>query len=290
MQALPSGTSREPSTPALLRATGVAFVGRLLAGLVVVALMTGCAAVEDKRMRQLLHDKGFGTRAEGLPSAENIMTGGDAVTFIVDPLTYLNTGAEQLYLITQPQRPSIDGTIFVPYLGPIYVLGMTERELSALVKEQLQALYNFPVVLSARIIDSGKAVYIYGEVEGANYRQLAKPDVTLLELLSRSQITKLANWGRIRVVRPDAENPIAMVVNVREMLHSGNTTYNILLEHNDIIYVPPTFFGHIARLVEKLLEPLNVAVRTLFGAAAVRSSYEVLTGDADRAVINGFRF
>ena len=55
-----------------------------------------------------------------------------------------------------------------------------------------------------------------------------------------------------------------MVINVREMLVTGNTTYNIALQNNDIIYVPPTFLGHIARLIEKLLEPLNVAVQSLF--------------------------
>ncbi len=253
--------------------------------------LVSCATVEDKRIRQLLNDKGFGTRAEGVPRIENHIVGGDSVMFVIDPQTYLNPGAEQLYLLTSPQTLSIDGTILVPYVGPIDVLGMTERELSALVKESLGALFTFPIELHARIIDVGKAVYIYGEIEGPHYVRLTKPDVTLLELLSRTNITNLANWGRIHLVRPDAENPLTMVINVREMWVTGHTAYNIPLQNNDIIYVPPTFLGHIARLVEKLLEPLNVAVQSLFGVAAIQSSYDVLTGDAVGVFPGGgFRF
>ena len=189
-------------------------------------------------------------------------------------------GAAQLGVLRAPQPISIDGTIFVPFMGPVDVLGMTERELTALVKEQLSAVFAFPIDMHARILDSGKAVYMYGEVGGRHYVRLDKPDTTLLEMLAKQPVTRLANWGRIHLIRPDAENPLTMVINVREMLSSGLTTYNFTLQHNDIIYVPPTVFGHIARIVEKLLEPLGVAVQSLLGLASVRSSYEILTGDS----------
>ena len=84
----------------------------------------------------------------------------------------------------------------------------------------------------------------------------------------------------MHVIRPDAENPLVVVVNFREMIVTGNTTYNLRIQENDIIYVPPTLLGHISRLLEKLLEPLAVAVNTLLGASQIAYSYDVLRGDA----------
>ena len=70
-----------------------------------------------------------------------------------------------------------------------------------------------------------------------------------------------------------------MEINFREMILTGNTTYNVLIQDNDIIYIPPTFIGMITRFIEKLLQPLNVVVGGLFGLASARWSYEVLTSD-----------
>ena len=259
--------------------------------LILAVGVASCTTFEDKRLRELLHDKGFGNRADGVATIENFITGGDLVQFLLDPQVLAQPGAQQLQVLLGGQPVAVDGTIFIPFMGPVDVLGMTERELTALVREQLSAVFAFPIELHARIIDSGKAVFMYGEIEGSRYVPLDRPDLTLLELIARNRPSRLANFGRIHLIRPDAENPLTVVINVREMLTSGLTTYNISLQPNDIIYVPPTFLGHVARLVEKLLEPLGVAVQTLFGIASVRSSYEILTGDSNALLLNrGFRF
>jgi protein involved in polysaccharide export with SLBB domain len=250
-------------------------------------MLAGCTSIEDKRIQQLLIDKGFGTRAEGVATLENHVAGADRVRFIIDPTIYLQPGAEQLYLLTQEQALSLDGTILVPYVGRLPILGLTERELTALVTEQLQTFFTFPIRLQARITDAGKAIYMFGEVDQqAHYVPLTSADMTLIELVARAPLTKLANLGRVNLIRPDAEHPLTLVVNFREMIVTGNTTYNLRLQPNDIIYIPPTVLGHITRLVEKLLTPLAVAVDTLLGAASIRYSYDVVSGNATY----GYRF
>ena len=62
---------------------------------------------------------------------------------------------------------------------------------------------------------------------------------------------------------------------------SGFTARNFLLRDNDIIYIPPTFLGAIARFLERLLSPLAVAVNTLLGVATVRQAYDIVTGQAE---------
>lgn len=253
-----------------------------------LVLLSACSGVEDKRIRQLLNEKGFGTRAQGVATHENYVSGGDAVVFFIEPSIYLQPGYEQLSLLTVPQAVGIDGTIFVPYVGPVPVLGLTQRELKLLVEEQLQAFFNAPIHLQARIVGTGKAFYVFGEAAAKGRLPFPKADLTILEAIASVGTTPLANLGRVRIVRPDAENPLVIYVNIREMIMTGNTTYNVLLQDNDIVYVPPTFLGTLTRFVEKVVTPLGVVSNALFSAALLRQSYDFLVGKDEGFFFFGF--
>ncbi|MEZ5965817.1 MAG: hypothetical protein R3F56_18420 [Planctomycetota bacterium] len=246
-------------------------------GLLWCVLASACTSVEDKRLAEILNEKGFGTRAQGVATTENYVAGGDLVQFLVDPLAQLTPGAEMLSLLTVSQPVGIDGTLMIPYLGPTYVLGLTEAALGALVSERLQSIFTFPVKVQARIFGAGKTIYLYGEFGPVHRFPVVKPDITILELISTTGWSTLANLGRIRVTRPDAQNPFQVEINLREMIETGNTTYNIRLQENDFVYMPPTFFGALTRFLQKLLEPLRVVVASLFGLASVQFTYDTLT-------------
>ncbi len=264
--------------------------GKHVWGLLLLALLAACSSVEDKRIRELLHEKGFGTRAQGVAPTENYIAGGDVVQFLIDPIAQLTPGAEMLSLLSFAQPIGIDGTLLVPYIGPIPVLGLTEAELAALVMEQLQVTFKFPVKLLARIVvNAGKSIYVFGEA-GPRRVPLTKPDITLIDFMTSISWSVLANLGRIRVTRPDAENPLQIEINLREMIDTGITKYNIRLQENDFIYVPPTFFGSITRFLQKLLEPLRVVVTSLFGLAQVEYTYDYLINRNSGAGGGGFYF
>jgi len=260
-------------------------------GLVALLMASlSCTAVEEKRIRELLNEKGFGTRAQGVATLEDYVTGGDAVVFFLEPGLALEPGFEQLALLAQPQSLAIDGTIHIPYVGSLMVLGLTERELQSLVQEQLQTISKWEIRLTARIVDKGKAFYAFGEVISKGRLDLVKADMTVLEAVSIVGTTKLANVGRIQVIRPDAQNPLVVEVNLREMVQTGNTVYNILLQDNDILYVPPTFWGMLTRFLEKLLEPLAILTRTLWGISSIRYSYDTIFGGGGGGFNNGRYF
>jgi protein involved in polysaccharide export with SLBB domain len=240
-------------------------------------------------VRQLLHEKGFGTRAQGVATSENYVAGGDVVQFILDPMAQLTPGAALLGLLAVPQPIGIDGTLMLPYIGPMYVLGLTESELTSAVTDQLQLTFKFPVRLQARVIvNAGKSLYVFGESPTRRFPLTV--DLTLLDAMSRMGWTSLANLGRVRVTRPDAQNPLQMEINLREMIETGLTNYNIRLQENDIIYVPPTFFGALTRFLQKLLEPLRVVVASMFGIANVEFTYDVLTNRSPYVGGGGFFF
>jgi protein involved in polysaccharide export with SLBB domain len=252
--------------------------------------LASCGSYEDKRIRELLNEKGFGARAYGDATRENYVGGRDRVQFLLEPDALVQPGAERLGELAVAQPVAIDGTIFVPFVGPVVALGLTEAELGALVRQQLRAVLKFDVPVQARIIDSGKVFYAFGEVLGKG-RLLLEPDMTLVDaVLGVTRWTNLANLGRVFLIRPDAEHPLVVDVNFREILTTGNTAPNILLRERDFIYIPPTFLGLLARLLERMFEPVGLAVRTLTGAAQAQASYQILTGQLDGTNAFFFRF
>mgnify|MGYP003624636830 CR=1 FL=1 len=253
--------------------------------LLLLASLTSCGGFEDKRIRELRHEKGFGSRANGDATRENYLGGFDQVAFIVPPSVLLQPGAEQLALLAQPQPVAIDGTIFVPLVGPVYALGKTEAELAALVRTQLRSVLQFDVDLQARVAGS-KFFYAIGEVRLKGPIPLTS-DMTLIDAMFRTGWSTLANLGRVYLIRPDAEHPLVIDVNLREMLTTGYTASNYQIRERDILYVPPTFIGMIGRFFERLLQPVSLAVRTMLGAAQITFAYDALTGKSDRLF---FRF
>lgn len=252
--------------------------------------LASCGTYEDKRIRELLNEKGFGARAQGDATRENYVGGRDRVQFLLEPDTLLQPGAERLGELTIPQPVAIDGTIFVPFVGPVVALGLTEAELGAVIRQQLRAVLKFDVPVQARIIDSGKIFYAFGEVL-AKGRLPLEPDMTLIDaVVGVTRWTNLANLGRVYLIRPDAEHPLVVDVNLREMITSGLMQSNIQLRERDFVYIPPTFLGLLARLLERMFEPVGLAVRTLTGAAQAQASYQILTGQLDGANAFFFRF
>ena len=254
--------------------------------LALLGLFVACGSYEDKRIRELLNDKGFGSRATGDAIRENYLGGWDQVQFLLSPELLAVPGAERLAELTVRQPVAIDGTIFVPYVGPVYALGLTEAELSALVRSQLRTVLQPDIDLQARIVVSRKFFYAIGETRLKGPIDLA-PDMTLIDAAFRAGWSTLANLGRVYLIRPDAEHPLVIDVNLREMLTTGYTAANVLMRERDILYIPPTFLGVLARLLQRLVEPVGLAVQTLFGAAQVNLAYDVLSGESNQLF---FRF
>lgn len=243
--------------------------------------VAGCSNLEEKQIRELLHEKGFGSRAQGDATRENYVGGLDWVQFLLGPNDALMEGAERLGELTVAQPVGIDGTIFIPYVGPVYVLGKTEVELAAYIRAQLRTVLTFEPDVQARIVRTQKFFYAVGEVRRAKGRVLMEPDMTLMDAVFLCGWTNLANLGRIYLIRPDAENPLVVDVNFREMITSGYTAANLRMRERDIVYVPPTFLGLLARLLQRLLEPVGLAVRTMIGIAEASSAYRYLIGEED---------
>ncbi len=76
---------------------------------------------------------------------------GDIVSCVVPAALGKRPGAENLSMLSLPQRIGADGTIFVPYLGNLKVLGLSRKEAEAQLIKRLEAYFTFEMGLTLRV-------------------------------------------------------------------------------------------------------------------------------------------
>ncbi len=217
----------------------------------------GCRATEEKRVFQYLNDSGFGTRASGDANTENYLVIGDSVS-ISDTI--------HPELKVSPQEVDVDGTISLPDVGQVNVLGMTRRRLEAFLTETYATLYernDFKVEIRSAAGTSGKKYFVVGEV-GKQGAVAFEGDKTIIEaVLEAGPKEETANLSRVLLIRGDPVDPLIITINFHDFIDYGDTTYNVLVRENDIVYIPPTFIGTIGNFVKRLIYPITVVVQPL---------------------------
>ena len=230
-----------------------------LASLVVLGLVIGLAACNtspDKRLLQYLNTDGFGNRYRGNSEEENWLAIGDSLglTDAYHPLE-LNVNVPV----------DIDGTVLLPEIGAVSVAGLTRTEVEALLMEKYSPYYDL-LDVKVKITTGGKKYFIFGEVTG----QGSKPftgDITIFEAVTDADPKPdSANLGRVRLIRADPRDPQIQVINLSEIIDTGDSTFNVLVHERDIIYVPPTFLARIGYALQTALFPIRIVLTSLAGA------------------------
>ncbi len=212
--------------------------------------LTSCQTAPDKRLLQYLNQKGFGKRYTGNAEEEDYVTLGDRVAYI-DAFQPGLQGTDTI---------SLDGTITLPEVGAVHVAGMTRTEIEALLQQKFAPYFERTDITVVIQPGGVKFYWVLGEVQGKGPKPF-KGDTTIFEavmLSSPSQNT--ANLGRVKLVRPDPREPFTMVVNVNDMVRFGDTTYNVHVQENDIIFVPPTMLAQVGYFIVALISPITTVL------------------------------
>ncbi len=233
-----------------------------LARLVVVATilaLASCDSTPDKRLLQNLNTQGFGNRYSGNAEVENWVAIGDQIS-VTD--TYHPTEIKGTFKV------DIDGTVLLPEIGTVQVAGRTRSEIEALLMEKYSPYYEL-IDVKVKILagaTGGKRYFIFGEVTG----QGAQPftgDITIFEAVTSAKPKpETANLGRVKLIRADPRNPEVQVLNLSEMIDTGDSTFNVLIHERDIIFVPPTMMAQLGYFLEALLFPVKLVLSSVFSA------------------------
>jgi protein involved in polysaccharide export with SLBB domain len=224
-------------------------------GLGLAVLCAGCRSTQpDKRLLQYLNDSGFGSRYTGNSEEQNYVTIGDSI-MISDAF---QTDLETLATV------DIDGTIVLPPIGAVHVAGMTRSDLEAFLLQKLSPYYE-QLDLEVRIVSSttGKFFFVFGEVTTEGQKPFPG-DLTVFQAVTAAvPKSRTANMGRIRLIRADPRDPMIIYINMSDMVARGDSTFNVLVQERDIIYVPPTILAQLGYFLSDLLFPVTQVFREI---------------------------
>ncbi|MCP4593781.1 MAG: hypothetical protein GY842_23865 [bacterium] len=173
-----------------------------------------------------------------------------------------------------------DGKISLPLLGDVKVVGLTAKEISLKLTELVRPYYKDPKIQVEVTGYNSKKYYVFGMVGGgsggggSDHNVSARPYTgrdTLLDVMSQSGMNFLAWRSRVQVIRahPEEEQRKTITVDMDNMVRNGDLTMNVLLEPNDIVYVPPTPIAWVGLRLQELLFPFNPVIQAYRYPASV---------------------
>jgi len=201
-----------------------------------------------------------------------------------DVIAISSTYVREINSITQQIRP--DGKISLPLVGEIYVAGLTPEEIRSDIESVVRRYYK-KVDITVYVVEyNSQKVFVFGEVSSAGPIPWTGSD-TLLDVLAQTQPTRLAWPQKIKIIRakkptrggymPDeaileqcaqGQTPVIssddaetmeMVIDLQAMVESGDLSRNVLLQPDDIIFVPPNPFAAVGLALGQVLFPMSQA-------------------------------
>jgi protein involved in polysaccharide export with SLBB domain len=225
----------------------------LLGLLALLCALGACRSAPDKRLLQYLNEDGFGRRYKGNAEQENYVTLGDGVTW-VDAVNAANRGTGKV---------DIDGTIIVPECGAVSVAGFTRSEIEALLTQKLAPYYQ-RTEIQVQITTKAKTYYVFGEIAQVGAKPLPGDWTIFDAVMTSGPKDHTANLGRVKLIRADPQDPFVSVLNVADMLRTGDSTFNVLIQENDIVIVPPTLLAQVGYFIGDLVTPFTTVFATVF--------------------------
>ncbi len=138
---------------------------------------------------------------------------------------------EKDFSFTAKVRP--DGKITVPAIGELTAANMTAKNLQAILAEKLSFVVKKPVVTVAVTEITNNKAYVFGGGVKSGVFSLNQR-VTLLQLLCQIEDVRKADLQGAYVMRGKKK----IRENFTRLFIKGNTDEDIVIEPNDVIYIP----------------------------------------------------
>ncbi|NNF67265.1 MAG: sugar ABC transporter substrate-binding protein [Gammaproteobacteria bacterium] len=136
---------------------------------------------------------------------------------------------------SQGHLVSADGNIFFPYIGQVSVGARTLPEIRDIVSARLSKYIQNPQ-LDVRVASfRSKHINVAGQVTTPGFFAITDIPMTLVEAINfAGGATETASLQNVRVSR-NGEN---LTLNVQALFEQGDLSQNVLLQDQDIVYVP----------------------------------------------------
>jgi polysaccharide export outer membrane protein len=162
-------------------------------------------------------------------------------------------GSPELSVNSVVVRP--DGKISLPAIGDVKVAGMTAEELKLKLESDFKKVVKAPIVTVSVTDMTNYRVFVYGKGVPAGVHVL-KRQTTLLEFLSSLGSMENADLNNAYLVR----NKKRIKTDFSELFEKGDFNQDIVLEANDMIFIPDNFDKRIT-IVGAVVTPLTLPYR-----------------------------
>ncbi len=233
----------------------------------------GCAKSQNVRLQEFLTEK-----ATWQPSKPP----GDYRVLPPDVITISSVHVPEINGISQQIRP--DGKVSLPLVGEVEVAGKTPTEIAAVLEEKSKEYYEQTDAAVTVNRYASQQIYVFGQV-GRPGPQPWSGTNTVIDVLAQSQPTVLAWPEKIKVVRGakptrggyvedgQAEQamgmPVAiddartMEINLKKMVEEGDLSQNVVLQPDDVVFVPANPLAAVGLAVQQLLFPIRPALEVV---------------------------
>ncbi|MCP4649091.1 MAG: hypothetical protein GY853_03260 [PVC group bacterium] len=155
-----------------------------------------------------------------------------------------------------------DGKVSFALVGDVLAVGFTieqfRQDLTALLKEYIR----YPQVSVSIKVVGGEKVIVLGHVRSPGVYEITGRK-TILEAIGKAGgFTRDAVLKSIIVVKGGLETPVPKKLNLTRALKKGEVIENIVLESEDIIYVPSRVIADVSYFMRTILSPITQSVST----------------------------
>ncbi len=176
---------------------------------------------------------------------KHLLAIGDRLSFRIEEDRLLSVSSDREQDDTKPLLVTDTGEIDVPYIGRLPAENKTCKQLAGEIKVALEKDYyqQATVVLAVDLMTKSRGkVYLVGPVRAPGPQDIPSDEVLTLSraILRAGGFTDFADRKHVKVTRkaPAGGEKRTFVVDVGQILDKGKTETDLLLQAEDLIYIP----------------------------------------------------
>jgi polysaccharide export outer membrane protein len=152
-----------------------------------------------------------------------------------------------------------DGKISYPLVGRIRAAGLTLGQLEEEMKARFSEYVRYPQVSLILKKSIGNKIIVLGEVNYPGVYGYAGSIDLVSAIALAGDFTEAAREDSVMIVRGIAtDSPEVLRMNMIQMLNTGKSNAYILLEPDDVVYVPKSFIDNFNKFLSKITPTLSM--------------------------------
>jgi len=185
-------------------------------------------------------------------------------TYTVGIGDVLNISVWQEEKLNQDVTVRPDGMLSFPLIGDVPAVGLTLTQLNEEFTNRLQEFIRYPQVTISVKRMGGQKVIVLGEVNWPGVYYVTGKKTVLEAVALANGFTYHAVPSSVILIRGKLQNPEGKRINLSKAITKNDFSENIMLQEEDIIYVPKKFIANVNYFVTNFVAPLSGQVSSAY--------------------------